>query len=121
MTRADLELLAQRVEREEPSEELGIAVAAACGKGLSHFGSGDDAVYVNPMRYLRSLDAAASLVDPVRCRWSIRTGDRSNAEVYDDNALMHGDRFKVEGNAAHPAAALTAAALRAMAMEAKDE
>lgn len=133
MTRAELLALAKRVETEEPSRKLQIAVLHAFGwraEWNSGFASQYD-IWLSPaggrvpaVRLpdpLHSLDAAVALVNTVRCRWSIRTGDRCNAEVYDHEALFPQARFKVTGNAAHPAAALTAAALRAFAQEAGDD
>ena len=127
MTRAELEALAERVEREEPSLDLAVEVMRACGRKVLRSGSWrsgwsvlqDNATSVQMPDPLHSLDAAVTLV-PEWARWFVETGDRCSAVVSNATALFPADRWQTDGNAAAPAAALTAAALRARGMEAGD-
>ena len=108
MTRADLETLAQRVEREEPSVDIDLAVMGAwtgIANAPSYF-----------MRFTSSLDAAASLMPP---GWII--ADLSQGE---DGWFCHPwreDETMVQGHAPTEPRARAAAALRALAMEMQDE
>jgi len=140
-TRAELEALAERVEREEPSRELDalvcIAVRArppgdhnmwvdtkfplwrphrAPGRVEVLHHDGLPGVHWEARAYTTSLDAAVTLVPSGALWWVGTTRDTSRARVYVDFSYD-----TPSGNAATPAAALTAAALRARAMEARND
>jgi len=118
MTRAEYEALARRVETEEPSQDLDCAVmVAAKGRPLYPLGT---AAYGSPIppRYTTSLDAAASLVPEGAVWWNLyfeRGWERGPARA--EVSMFEGAPVTRRGFAASPAAALTAAALRAMAEE----
>jgi hypothetical protein len=113
MTRAELLALAARVETEEPSRELQIAVLAAFGwetlgddsEVFARRNSVDHWQWSIAPDPLHSLDAAASLTG--MHPWAIR---------YIDGAAVAWVRGEPGSNAI-PAAALTAAALRARALD----
>ena len=111
MTRADLLSLADRVEREAPSLALDDAVARATGVT-------ENFLRVGRIPYTTNLDAAASLVPPENT-WAV--GD--NLALRKRATCGRLGRFGQDcmGEAKTPAAALTAAALRALAQEAGDE
>lgn len=119
MTRAEYEALAQRVETEEPSEELAAAVWRAVGRAVhfstvyGHFfaGTNSDQPITDP---LRSLDAAVTVV---RANWQWEVRSHGAAWCTERNTYR-----EVKGHAdRRPAAALTAAALRALAQEANHD
>jgi hypothetical protein len=124
MTRANLLALAARVEREEPSRELQIAVLAAFGWETL----GDDSEVfarhnsVNHWQWaiapdpLRSLDAAASLCP---AGWRVWTMDEHIDGGF--RVVLAKDQKMARGVAPDEKRARTAAALRARAMEARDE
>lgn len=126
MTRAELEALARRVETEEPSRELDAAIWGASGQFgyFEDFMGGDE----NAPRYTTSLDAAAALV-PEGWNWSVErfvfdavmpyAKAGAKASVWRDSRNPKERIFNVE--APTPAAALTAAALRALAQEQADD
>jgi hypothetical protein len=126
MTRAELEALARRVETEEPSRELDAEVWRAVGAPI----------FVGELNYTTSLDAAETLVLD-GCDWDLRARHKYNeavfvgadwADRYPPKTTAHVWKManpglyavRERGNAATPAAALTAAALRARAAEAPD-
>jgi len=125
VTRAELEAMAERVEREEPSEELRDAVAVAAGwqkikQGWNLFAP--DIRYREAPRpaFLDSLDAAVTLV-PVGYASSININPDGTAIA----SMYREDLLPVQPVHSRPrmtpAAALTAAALRARAMEARND
>ena len=104
MNAADLLALADRVEREEPSDDLNFAIAQT--------------LPVTPGKprwreYVTSLDAAEALV-PSGWRWELEPNGRGWCVRFDKYIVA---KAKVSNR---PAAALTAAALRARAQEMKD-
>lgn len=147
MTRADLLALALRVECEEPSRELDLAVSVAVNfkdafrvtkDGEQYaFGAGGDEIelrsrtgkrigFLDPEqfvpRFTTSLDAAASLVPISEIWWEVyyeRGWERGPARV--EICVKDEPYIKVRAFANTPAAALTAAALRARAQEASDD
>ena len=111
MKAADLEALAQRVEREESSVDLDIAVLDALT------GTEYEPPYYQP--FTSSLDAAASLMPP---GWYVSGLE----DAYDDSWVScllckKSTGMSAQGTAPTEPRARTAAALRAMAMEARDE
>lgn len=122
MTTAEtLNELADRVEREEPGRELDAAVLIACGHQAVNRGQRMGWEY-RPNRVgiwrsmpspTTSLDAAVTLV-PKDCGWQVSVNEH-RCEV----VIVHPSRFREVGRAItkhpRPAAALTAAALRARA------
>jgi hypothetical protein len=131
MTRTDLLALAARVEREEPSEELRCAVLVAFGWEIVRDDSQIFSRRNTPSEWqwsiapdpLHSIDAAASLMPP-GIVWTLYSGSDTYVASAacgpkpEPGRLME-ERWGAEG--ATEAAALTAAALRAIAMEARDE
>lgn len=102
-TRAEYEALAVRVETEEPSRELRYAIAEALG------------LDVDPApRMLDSLDAAVTLV-PNHAVW-LRKSEKVMTVAFYGRGEEWGIHIDATGH--NPAAALTAAALRARAQEA---
>jgi hypothetical protein len=118
-TKQQLLDLAERVEREEPSRELDADIWLSVNRSYIHGASGrtcdvdetrpQPGRLVLPDAYTTSLDAAGTLVG--NNPWAIR---------YIDGAAIAWVRGE-PSNTQNPAAALTAAALRARAMEARDE
>lgn len=106
-----LNALADRVEREEPSLELEAAIfdALSFEQFTKPFGN-----------FLRSLDAAVTLV-PTHAgrRWFWRAGESSLYKGWAHVNRLHPDhcdrKDEASAQASTPAAALTAAALRARA------
>jgi hypothetical protein len=125
MTRAELLALADRVETEEPSEELRRAVLVACGwvdrdDEYDNWSTPGGGVWPAP-HPLRSLDAAASLMPPTVQEVTVRnypTGTYVRATTKDGTPIY--SEMLAKGGPCE-AQARTAAALRAIAMEAKDE
>ena len=109
MTRADLETLAQRVEREEPSRKLDRIIK------ISGKAAGVD-VPPHPVWYTTSLDAAASLVKE-GWRWLVQDDGIALLKCITTSHLLPGHKTARGHAPKRPAAALTAAALRALAME----
>lgn len=125
-TAADLEALAQRVEREEPSRELQTAVLRAFGWELVAITLDRRSYWRTPIagRFvqdlpdpLHSLDAAASLV-PSGAVWLRKSEKVMTVAFYGRGEEDWGIHIAATGP--NPAAALTAAALRAMAREMAD-
>ena len=113
--RAELLALAERVEQEGPSVRLKLDILAACEVPLY----GPPHSLPDPCA---SLDAAVTLVP--EGAWVELSGPRKYLNI-PTSVPNHwraavGDRHRV-GWAATPAAALTAAALRALAQEAHDD
>ena len=106
MTKAELEALAERVEREEPSDDINELVRVAVGASRIKNSAGD----MDPPAYTTSLDAAVTLV-----------GNRPWAIRYTDGATAWAWVLGKAGNNKTPAAALTAAALRARTQEARND
>jgi hypothetical protein len=115
MTRAEMEALALRVEREEPSRELDATIWGVSGQFgyFEDFMGGDEAA----PRYTTSLDAAASLmplewettsIDWIDNGWEVMAF-RSDPLPYKGN--------QVEASAPSEPRARTAAAIRAIAQE----
>jgi hypothetical protein len=125
MTRAELLALAARAERSPWTWALIEDIAKAAGwrvkvaDGLRYWRRGDNSWTAEmegvPPNFLEDLNAAASLV-PESSQWEIAfTYGEASAAVW--RAM----RWRGRVYAATPALALTAAALRAMAEEARDE
>lgn len=111
MTRAGLLALADRVEREEPNDDLNEEIRLVVRHARVIDTNGD----YNPKPYTTSLDAAASLVgDKPYVLRRMDTG-RTLATIPGGKDVVLGSSWK------HPAAALTAAAIRAHAQEMTDE
>lgn len=119
MTRADLEELAKRVEREEPSRELDADVLRAAGHQAVYRGAimgweyrpNGVGVWRSMPSPTSSLDAAASLMPE---GWvTFIEGNRCT--------LARPDYPKARGDAPTESRARTAAALRATAQEMPDE
>lgn len=117
--------LADRVEREEPSRELDAAI-----ENLLAGGSAADLAYIiedlerttRPPAYTTSLDTAVTLV-PKGIVWALYSGSdtyvaSAACEPKPAPGRLMDERWGAEG--ATEAAALTAAALRALAQEARD-
>lgn len=102
--RADLLALADRVEREEPNTRLDGWIAEMFFNGN----------HIPP--YTTSLDAAASLV-PSTAVW-LRKSEKTMTVAFYGRGEEWGIHIDATGHT--PAAALTAAALRAMAQEIDD-
>jgi hypothetical protein len=121
MNRAELLALAERVEKEEPSAELDSDIVHAIGQPWTHpyMVIEPEIGPVRAPRFCTSLDAAASLV-PQTARWAIGPDftrvHRTRATVWVEG---HTRGRVVDGvrDDDKLAAALTAAALRAIAME----
>lgn len=115
MSAADvLRALADRVESEGHSWELVLAIECALHSGAKPLGDAPRMIQApsgtlrTPLAYTASLDAAVTLV-PDGAPWLVSSDD--GAAI-----IVHGDPVDYEGNRpGHPAAALTAAALRARA------
>lgn len=120
----DYEALAQRVEREEPSRELTVDVLEAFGwqtmKGDVLWVRRKGAIgWQDAPDPLHSLDAAASLVPP---GWiQLIVGWRHDLGVVSCELLGPRRGMEAAGTAPDEKRARTAAALRAQAMEMKDE
>lgn len=130
MTRAELLALAQRVETEEPSRELVGEVAHAFGwqnvrltpsyTGYDYVGDAPDGSSCGCWipNWLHSLDAAASLMPP---GWRV-VEMRQRLDGFWVCVFQNQYRTEiVTGKAPTEPEARTAAALRAIAQEAKDE
>ena len=118
MTRAELEALADRVEREQPSDDINELVRVAVGANRIKNSAGD----MDPPAYTTSLDAAVTLVPSDAEEIVIRIYPTGG--VYARSTTKNGHPVYCEdfaGKRLPPAAALTAAALRARAKEAWDE
>lgn len=114
MTRAELEALAVRVETEKPSVELDGCIAAATNQHPHLTG--------RLWRYTFSIDAAVTLVPEgwaVLMAWS-SVGAIANLSTK-PLGTIDGQEWMQAVTAKTAAAALTAAALRARAQEARDE
>lgn len=124
MTRAEYEALARRVETEEPSYDLDDAILHAIGQQWTHPLMPKDAIGQpnGPPFFTTSLDAAVTLVPErmgVVLVWSKRGAIVSLSTM--PLGEVEEQSWYPQVKAATPAAALTAAALRALAQEAKDE
>lgn len=126
-TREELFHLAERVEREEPSRELNFWVWWWCK--ASHSGSAPHTEYVRDNmndasipKWTTSLDAAVTLVPRHHC-WQVKHGFFCEAVVWRvdvDYTEGSGRDVPAARTQDTPAAALTAAALRALAQEQTD-
>jgi len=113
MTRAELEALAERVEREEPNDDLNWAVGQTRQvvpgepRWLDYTTSLDAAVTLVPVGWIVSDLCQAGGANPETCQWFVQMWTAPDEYV--------NSRAKTE------AQARTAAALRARAQEAGDE
>jgi hypothetical protein len=125
-TRQQLLDLAERVEREEPSEALGNSIAHACGwtflssrytdVGDYWLSPDDEGCWDEPPDWLHSLDAAVTLERKDLWVFVNRYPDVVCVDATDSQgAVVAASRAPDEPRAR------TAAALRALAQEARDE
>lgn len=121
VTPAKLLELADRCEREEPSDALDRAIAAACKIRWSSDEDGQFGGYnLLPRRvwFTRSLDAAVTLVPEKWTAWELRSHAARTRYSADLSRLTECDASQEDwahGRASTPALALCAAALRARA------
>lgn len=124
MTRhEELTALAERIDK---SEDIAWHYIVAINKRIHKLCAPDDRPWpVEVPDYLRSLDAAMTLLPE---GWSLGLGDLRGynpiiwrAHLRDHNDPNAYSRYWVEGHATDPAAALTAACLRAIAAMESDQ